>query len=67
MPFARWPTAQSQPTSAEDKGKNCRSYAASFSDVAARRSQPRQRREGLAALDSVIDAFDDLLATKCGG
>jgi hypothetical protein len=66
----RWPTARSQPTSAEDKGKSCRSYAASFYESVMLRHVAASRVDGarvLAALDSVIDAFNDLLATKCGG
>jgi hypothetical protein len=66
----RWPTTQSQPTSAEDKGKSCRSYAASFYESVMLRHVAASRVDGarvLAALDSVIDAFNDLLATKCGG
>ena len=66
----RWPTIQSQPTNAEDKEKSCRAYAASFYESVMLRHVAADRVDGarvLAALDSVMDAFNDLLATKCGG
>jgi hypothetical protein len=66
----RWPTVQSQPANAEDKEKSCRAYAASFYESVMLRHVATRRVDGarvLAALDSVIDAFNDLLATKCGG
>jgi hypothetical protein len=62
--------AQSQLASAADKEKICRDYAASFYQSVALRQVAVQRVEGarvLMALDSVINAFNDLLATKCGG
>lgn len=65
-----WPTVQSQSASAEDKEKSCRAYAASFYESVMLRHVAASRVDGtrvLAALDSVIDAFNDLLATKCGG
>ncbi|WP_128970472.1 hypothetical protein [Bradyrhizobium tropiciagri] len=65
----RWPTEQSQPVDAEDKGKSCRAYAASFYESVMLRKVAASRVDGarvLAALDSVIDAFNDLLAAKCG-
>ena len=66
---ARGPTIQSQPASAGDKEKSCRGYAASFYESVMLRHVAASRVDGtrvLAALDSVIDAFNDLLATKCG-
>jgi hypothetical protein len=66
----RWPTVQSQPTNADDKDKSCRAYAASFYESVILRQVAANRVDGarvLAALDSVINAFNDLLATKCGG
>jgi hypothetical protein len=66
----RWPSEQSQPASAEGREKNCRAYAASFYESVMLRRIAATRVDGarvLAALDSVIDAFNDLLATKCGG
>jgi hypothetical protein len=67
---ARWPAAQSQPANDEDKDKSCRAYAASFYESVMLRQVAANRVDGvrvLAALDSVINAFNDLLATKCGG
>jgi hypothetical protein len=69
---ARWATVQSQPASAAaDKEKSCRAYVASFYESVMLRQAAANRVDGaqvLAALDSVINAFNDLLATtKCGG
>ena len=58
----------SQPTNATDKEKTCRDYAASFYESVVLRHTAASRADGaqvLAALDSVINAFNDLLATKC--
>jgi hypothetical protein len=66
----RWATVQSQPANAAEKEKSCRAYAASFYQSVMLRQVANQRVDGarvLAALDSVINAFNDLLATKCGG
>jgi len=65
----RWPTEQSQPASAEGREKSCRAYAASFYESVMLRQIAANRVDGarvLAALDSVIEAFNDLLANKCG-
>ena len=67
---ARWAAAESQPADAASKEKTCRAYAASFYESVMLRKIAAQRVDGapvLAALDSVINAFNDLLATKCGG
>jgi hypothetical protein len=67
---ARSATAQSQPANSADKEKACRAYAASFYESVMLRQVAANRVDGarvLAALDTVIDAFNDLLATKCGG
>ena len=69
---ARSATAQSQAPNANaaDKEKVCRAYAASFYQSVMLRQDAAKRVDGarvLVALDSVIDAFNDLLATKCGG
>ena len=67
---ARWATVQSQPVNAADKEKSCRAYAASFYESVMLRQAAARRVDGaqvLAAIDSVINAFNDLLATKCGG
>ena len=63
-------TVRSQPANAADKEKTCRDYAASFYESVVLRHAAANRADGaqvLAALDSVINAFNDLLATKCGG
>ena len=65
---ARAVTVQSQPVNAADIEKTCRAYAASFYESVVLRHAAAGRVDGaqvLAALDSVIDAFNDLLATKC--
>jgi len=67
---SRWEMVRSQPAKAADKENTCRAYAASFyesvtlRDAAARCAAGAQN---LAVLDSEINAFNDLLATKCGG
>ena len=66
---ARAVTVQSRPVNAADNEKTCRAYAASFYESVVRRHAAAGRVDGervLAALDSVINAFNDLLATKCG-
>jgi hypothetical protein len=65
----RWATLRSQPAGAADNEKTCRAYAASFYEsVTLRQAAARRvdRERNLAALDSEINAFNDLLATKCG-
>jgi len=67
---ARWVTVQSEPPDASDKEKTCRAYAASFYESVTLRRLAATRADGarvLVALDSVIEAFNDLLATKCSG
>ena len=64
---AGWATVHNQPANAADNEKTCRAYAASFYESVVRRAAAN-RADGaqvLAALDSVINAFNDLLATKC--
>ena len=66
----RWTAVESQPADAVDKEKSCRAYAASFYESVMLRQVAAKRVDGervLVALDSVINAFNDLLATKCGG
>src|SRR5262245_48981768 len=66
---ARWTAGQSQPANTSDKQKSCRAYAASFYESVMLRRAAAERADGarlLIALDSVINAFNDLLATKCG-
>ena len=66
---SRWEQLRSQPAKAANKEMTCRAYAASFYESAMLRQAAASRVDGervLAALDSVINAFNDLLATKCG-
>jgi len=63
-------TVRSQPGGAADSEKACRAYAASFyQSVTLREAAARYAEDErtLALLDSVINAFNDLLATKCSG
>ena len=65
----RWATLRSQPVKAADKEYNCRAYAASFYESVALRQAAAKCVDGertLAVLDSEVNAFNDLLATKCG-
>jgi len=66
----RLATVNSKQVDAADNEKNCRAYTASFYESVMLRQASASRVDGasvLAALDSVINAFNDLLATKCGG
>jgi len=67
---ARWAAVQGEPAHAVSKEKTCSAYAASFYESVTLRQMAAQRVDGapvLAALDSVINAVNDLLAMKCGG
>jgi hypothetical protein len=62
-------SATVQTASAADKEKTCRAYAASFYESVMMRQAAASRVDGarvLAVLDTVINAFNDLFATKCG-
>jgi len=60
-------TVHSKPANAADNEKTCRAYAAShYESVMLRQAAVRRGAWVLTALDSVINAFNDLLATKCG-
>jgi hypothetical protein len=66
----RWTKLRSQPVNATDNEKTCRAYAASFYESVRLRQAAAGCVDGernLAVLDSEINAFNDLLATKCGG
>jgi len=66
---ARAVTVHSQPANVADNEKTCRAYAASFYESVMQRQAAVGRVGGarvLTALDSVINAFNDLLAMKCG-
>jgi hypothetical protein len=61
-------TVRRKPDNAADNERTCRGYAASFHASVMRR-QAAGRVDGvwvLTSLDSVINAFKGLLATKCG-
>ena len=59
-------TVHSKPDNAADNEKTCRAYAAShYESVMLRQAAARRGAWVLTALDSVINAFNDLLATKC--
>ena len=65
---ARLATVHSQSANAADNEKTCRAYAASFYQSVTLRQAAANRADGervLTALDSVINAFNDLLAMKC--
>jgi hypothetical protein len=62
-------TVQSKFANATDNEKTCRAYAASFYKSVMLRQAAAGRVDGawlLTAIDSVTNAFNDLLATKCG-
>jgi hypothetical protein len=61
-------TVHSKPANAADDEKICRAYAASFHESVMLRQAAAGRVDGawvLIAVDSVVNAFNDLLATKC--
>lgn len=61
-------TVHSKPANAADNEKTCRAYAASFYESVVLRQTAEGRVDGarvLIALESVIDAFKHLSATKC--
>ena len=64
-------TARTHPTDSADIEKTCRAYAASFYRIVLARQAAVAcgigRQRDLAILDQEINAFNDLLATKCGG
>ena len=65
---ARLATVRSQYVNAADNEKTCRAYAASFYQSVTLRQAAATRADGervLTVLDSVINAFNDLLAMKC--
>jgi phage gp37-like protein len=62
-------TVHGKPVNAADNEKTCRAYAASFYESVMLRQAAAGRADDawvLTALDSVVNAFNDLLATKCG-
>lgn len=69
---ARWAMVLSQPANASDSGASCRLYAGSFYEVVTLRHDTAScvgdtdRDRKLVVLDSEIELFNNLLATKCG-
>ncbi len=66
---SRWERLRSQPAKAADKEKSCRAYAASFYESVTLRQAAATCATGernIGVLDSEINAFNELLATKCG-
>jgi len=67
---SRWELLRSQAAKAADREKICSAYAASFYESVTLRQAVASCATGgrnLAVLDSEINAFNDLLAMKCGG
>ena len=65
---SRWELLRSQLAKAADKEMTCRAYATSFYESVTLRQAAARCADGardLALLDSEINAFNDLLATKC--
>lgn len=63
-----WAAIRSQFSNAADRQAACRAYAASFYESVVTRHAATSctGNSEIAALDSEIDTFNDLLATKCG-
>jgi hypothetical protein len=62
-------TLHGEPANAAENEKTCRAYAASFYESVMLRQAAAGSVDGarvLTALDFVVNAFNDLLATKCG-
>ncbi|OKO76036.1 hypothetical protein [Bradyrhizobium sp. AS23.2] len=63
---------RSTPTGSLDKDTTCRAYAASFYESVRMRQATAicahdiDHQRALAVLDSEVDAFNNLLATRCG-
>ena len=64
-----WATVRSQFRNATDRGAACRAYAASFYESVTTRQAAAgcTSAADIATLNSEVDTFNDLLATKCGG
>jgi hypothetical protein len=64
-----WAAVRSQFNNATDHEAACRAYAASFYESVMTRQAVADcvGYSGITALDSEINAFNDLLASKCGG
>jgi hypothetical protein len=67
---SRWEMLRSQHAKAADKERICRAYAASFYESVTLRQAAAKCINGertLPAIDSEVNAFNDLLAANCGG
>jgi hypothetical protein len=64
-----WAAVRSQLSNATDHEAACRAYAAWFYEAVTTRQAAAGCTGGadVSALDSEINGFNDLLATKCGG
>jgi hypothetical protein len=68
-----WAAIRNQFNNATDQAAACRAYAASFYESVTTRQavagciRDTGHDQEITALDSEINAFNDLLATKCGG
>ena len=64
-----WAAVRSQLSKATDHEAACRAYAASFYDSVTTRQAAVGCTGGadITALDSEINTFNELLATRCGG
>jgi hypothetical protein len=66
---AVWATVHSKSDNAADNDETCRAQAASFYQSVMRQQAAVGRVDGarvLTAVDSVIEAFKEVFATKCG-
>lgn len=69
----RWAAVRSRFDGAADHEAACRAYATSFYESVTTRQEAggcirdEEYNRDITALDSEIDAFNDLLSTQCGG
>ena len=69
----RWEAARQSPTDPALREKNCRAYGIQFYQAVTARQATSACRDGidhqrdLELLDSEIDAFNELIAARCGG
>jgi hypothetical protein len=66
---SHWATLRSQRVNAADMDKTCRAYAASFYESVTLRQAVAKcagSERNLSVLDFEVNAFNDLLAMKCG-
>jgi hypothetical protein len=62
-----WAAIRSRFNKATDYDAACRAYAASFYELVTTRQAAAGCDGDVGALDSEINAFNDLIATRCGG